>query len=232
MPEPVRIVDRPVSQAVKQAALSAGYTPLQAQVIAGRLGDADADRVSLLVRPALAALDAPDRLPDIDVAADAVARAVIDGLPFVLLSDFDCDGASAHAVLRIALRDYFGVPEARIHGYIGHRLREGYGVSESVTRRILDSAPRPALVITADQGSSDHARIALLREHGLETIVTDHHGIPGEGPPAAALACINPMREDSAFADPRIAGGQRLWRSGVPGSVPANVGPQGQDCPH
>ena len=45
MPEPVRIVDRPVSQAVKQAALSAGYTPLQAQVIAGRLGDADADRV-------------------------------------------------------------------------------------------------------------------------------------------------------------------------------------------
>jgi single-stranded-DNA-specific exonuclease len=211
MPEPVRIVDRPVSQAVKQAALSAGYTPLQAQVIAGRLGDADADRVPRLVRPTLASLDAPDRLPDIDVAADAVARAVVDGLPFVLLSDFDCDGASAHAVLRIALRDHFGVPEARIHGYIGHRLREGYGVSESVTRRILDSAPRPALVITADQGSSDHARIALLREHGLETIVTDHHGIPGEGPPAAALACINPMREDSAFADPRIAGVHVAW---------------------
>ena len=211
MPEPVRILDRPVSRAVKDAALAAGYTPLQAQVIAGRLDDADAHRVPLLVRPALSALDAPDRLPDIDVAADAVARAVVDGLPFVLLSDFDCDGASAHAVLRFALRDHFGVPEARIHGYIGHRLREGYGVSESVTRRILDAAPRPALVITADQGSSDHARIALLREHGLSTIVTDHHGIPGEGPPDAALACINPMREDSTFADPRIAGVHVAW---------------------
>jgi len=211
MPEPVRIVDRPLSREVLRAALAAGFTPLQSQVIAGRLGDEDASRVATLVRPSLAALDPPDRLPDIDAAAEAVADAVMHGTPIVLLSDFDCDGASGHSVLRFALRDHFGVPEARIHSYIGHRLREGYGVSESVTRRILDAVPRPALVITADQGSTDQVRIATLRDHGLATVVTDHHAVPDQGPPAAAIACVNPVRTDSAFADGRIAGVHVAW---------------------
>ncbi|WP_461283911.1 single-stranded-DNA-specific exonuclease RecJ [Acidiferrobacter sp.] len=211
MPEPVRIIDRPLSQDTLREAMAAGYTRLQSRIIAGRLGDEDAGRVGLLVRPPLSALDSPDRLPDIGVAAEAVARAVKDGLPVILLSDFDCDGASGHSVLKFALRDYFGVPEHRIHSYIGHRLREGYGVSESVTQRILDSAPRPALVITADQGSSDHARIEKLRDHGLTTIVTDHHGVPEQGPPHAAIACVNPVRTDSTFADPYVAGVHVAW---------------------
>ena len=211
MPEPIRIIDRPLSQDVFCAAAAAGYTRLQSRIIAGRLGDEDAGKVGLLVRPPLSALDSPDRLPDIGVAAEAVARAVKQGLPVILLSDFDCDGASGHSVLKFALRDYFGVPEHRIHSYIGHRLREGYGVSESVTQRILDSAPRPALVITADQGSSDHARIEKLRDHGLTTVVTDHHGVPEQGPPHAAIACVNPVRTDSTFADPYIAGVHVAW---------------------
>lgn len=211
MPEPIRIIDRLVSQDVMQAAIAAGYTRLQSRVIAGRLGDGDAERVSLLVRPPLSALDAPDRLPDIDAAAEAVARAVMQGLPLILLSDFDCDGASAHSVLKFTLRDYFGVPDDRIHSYIGHRLREGYGVSESVTQRILESAPRPALVITADQGSSDHARIEKLHEHGFMTVVTDHHGVPEQGPPPAAVACVNPVRTDSTFSDPYVAGVHVAW---------------------
>ena len=211
MPEPIRIIDRPVSREVLRAALAAGHTPLQSRVIAGRLDDKDAGRVPQLVRPLLSALDSPDQLPDIGVAADAVARAVKQGLPLILLSDFDCDGASGHSVLRFALRDYFGVPEERIHSYIGHRLREGYGVSESVTQRILESAPRPAIVITIDQGSSDHARIEKLRDHGLMTVVTDHHGVPEDGPPPAAIACVNPVRTDSDFADPYIAGVHVAW---------------------
>jgi len=211
MAEEVRISDRPVSQSVMQAAITAGYTRLQSRVIAGRLGDGDAGKVSLLVRPQLSAIDAPDRLPDIGVAADAVANAVMQGIPLILLSDFDCDGASGHSVLKFALRDYFGVPEDHIHSYIGHRLREGYGVSESVTQRILETAPRPAVVITADQGSSDHARIEKLRDHGFMTVVTDHHGVPAQGPPSAALACVNPVRADSTFADPYIAGVHVAW---------------------
>jgi single-stranded-DNA-specific exonuclease len=211
MPEPIRVLDRPVSSTIWNEARAAGYTDVQARIIAGRLTDADAGGVLALVQPTISALDGPDHLPDIEVAANAVADAIVRGDVIIPLSDFDCDGASGHAVLKFALRDYFGVPAERIHSYIGHRLREGYGVSESVTQRIIASAPRPALVITIDQGSSDHLRIQTLREHGFNTVVTDHHGVPDAGPPPAALACVNPVRTDSQFADPRIAGVHVAW---------------------
>lgn len=211
MTEPTRILDRPIAGAVHRAAQAAGYTPLQARLIAGRLDDRDAARVATLVRPTLADLDSPDRLPDIGLAADAVADAIIDGLPIIPISDFDCDGASGHCVLKLALRDHFGVPEHRIHSFIGHRLRDGYGVTETLVDRILEQAPSPALVITIDQGSTDHVRVTTLRERGIRTVVTDHHAIPDEGPPADAIACVNPVRTDSTFADPFIAGVHVTW---------------------
>ena len=211
MAEPVRIVDRQVSASVRGAALAAGYSPLQARVIAGRLGDENAQNLAALLRPKLGGLTPPDSLPDIDKAADAVAKAIVDGTPLIPISDFDCDGASGHAVLRIALRDYFGVPERQIHSYIGHRLREGYGVTESLSDRIIGQGPSPALAITVDHGSTDHDRIAKLRTNGILTVVTDHHGVPDTGPPPEAVACVNPVRSDSQFPDPFIAGVHVTW---------------------
>ena len=211
MPEGIRIVDRPVSEAAYRAASAAGYSPLQSRVIAGRLTDGDANRVAALVRPRTDALSPPDALPDIEMAADAVARAIVDGLPLLIVSDFDADGASGHGVVRSALQEHFGVPEHRIHSFIGHRLRDGYGVTDALTDRVLREAPSPAVVITVDQGSTDHARIARLREQGICTVVTDHHGVPDEGPPPDAIACVNPAREDSTFGDPYIAGVHVAW---------------------
>ncbi|MDA8114521.1 MAG: DHH family phosphoesterase, partial [Acidithiobacillus sp.] len=211
MSEAVRIVDRPVAAAILRAALRLGYTPLQARIIAGRLSDAEVAKLPALLSLRLSGLTPPDLLPDIDIASECVVSAIKQGLPILLISDFDADGASAHAVLKFAFRDYFGVPEARIHSYIGHRLRDGYGVTETLTDRIIAEAPRPALIITADQGSTDHARIARLRDHGFIVVITDHHGVPASGPPPAAMACVNPVREDSAFPDPYIAGVHVAW---------------------
>lgn len=207
----LRIVDRPVSSAVHEAAIAAGFSPLQARVIAGRLNDESASNLSSLLRPKLSGLTSPDCLPDIDKAADTIARAIVDGMPLIPISDFDCDGASGHSVLRIALRDYFGVPESQIHSFIGHRLREGYGVTESLSERIIGHGLSPALAITVDHGSTDRDRIAKLRANGICTVVTDHHGVPDNGPPPEAIACVNPMRADSEFPDPYIAGVHVAW---------------------
>ncbi len=209
--EAVRMVDRPLATKIYDAALKLGYTPLQARIIAGRLKDADVAYLPALLNLQLSGLTPPDLLPDMDVASECVVAAIKRGLPILLISDFDADGASAHAVLKLAFRDYFGVPEQRIHSYIGHRLRDGYGVTETLTDRIIAEAPSPALIITADQGSTDHLRIARLRDHGFIVIVTDHHGVPASGPPPAAVACVNPVREDSTFPDPYIAGVQVAW---------------------
>ena len=66
-------------------------------------------------------------------------------------------------------------------------------------------------MITADNGSSDELRIARLKAAGIDVIVTDHHGIPAEGIPLSAYACLNPTREDCQFPDPYIAGCMVAW---------------------
>lgn len=208
--EPRRIVVRPSSSAVHAAALARGYTPLQASIIARRLPDSMAESFENVVRPSLRQLDPPDLLPDIDIAARRIAQAVICQEPILICVDHDADGLSSLMVIYGALADVMRVDPARIHCYSSHRMREGYGVSDGVVDRILADGHATGVMVTADQGSQDEPRIARLAAAGIQTVVTDHHGIDGAGPPSA-VACVNPCRDDSQFPDKCIAGCHVAW---------------------
>jgi single-stranded-DNA-specific exonuclease len=110
-----------------------------------------------------------------------------------------------------ALVHFFGHPPEKVRSYIGHRLKEGYGLSESVALRILADEPRPTLIITADNGSSDELQIAQLKAANIDVIVTDHHEIPEEGIPQSAYAVVSPSRNDSQYPDRLIAGCMVAW---------------------
>lgn len=155
----------------------------------------------------LANLDDPASLSDIDRAVDALQGAIREGAVIAIETDHDVDGVSSHAVIKTTL-DGLG---ARTASFIGHRLREGYGLSDGVCERILASDPLPSLVVTADNGSSDEARIARLAEAGIATVVTDHHDLPPAGPPASAVACVTPRHPEGAYPDPFIAGVMVSW---------------------
>ncbi|UJM89032.1 DHH family phosphoesterase [Rhodanobacter denitrificans] len=150
-------------------------------------------------------MDTPDALPDIERAADCIADAVVQRRPIAIVTDHDADGATSHAIIRLSLLAW-GVPLEQISGFISHRMREGYGVTHAFLERILPELGPRTCVITADQGSADEARIARLREAGHCVVVTDHHGVPEEGPPPSAHAVVNPVRRDSQFPDQAIAG--------------------------
>ena len=138
-----------------------------------------------------------------DRAVERIVRAVTTGERVVFACDHDMDGTGSAAVLWCAFTEYFGVPRDRVHVVTSHRLTEGYGVTEPVVQRILNL--KPTLVITADKGSSDEERIAVLASSGIDVIVTDHHEIPSGGPPQSAYAVVNPTRPDSSY-DPHICG--------------------------
>lgn len=208
--EAMRVVERPVAESVRRAALDRGYTQLQASVVARRLPDDMADSFEQVVRPSLSSLDPPDLLPDIEIASRRIAQAVICEEDVIIVVDHDCDGISSLMVIYGALIDAMGVDPARIHCYSSHRLNEGYGVSDGVVDRILADGHSQGLLITADQGSADEPRIARLAAAGIQTVVTDHHGIDGAGPPSA-LACVNPCRADSEFPDKFVAGCHVAW---------------------
>ncbi|WP_163558152.1 DHHA1 domain-containing protein [Halomonas sp. NO4] len=205
-----RLLPRPRNAALYARARQEGLTELQARVLAGRLVAYEGD-LAPLVSPSLRYLEHPERLADGRRAAERIARAVVDGEHIGILTDYDVDGITSHVVIRRTLVELFGVPEAKLHSLIGHRIHDGYGISLPLVERTLALEPRPSLVITADCGSSDEPRIARLCASGIDVVVSDHHALPLEGPPASAFACVNPTRDDCTYPDATIAGCMVAW---------------------
>lgn len=209
IPKPI-LRTRQINAKIEQQALTAGLHPVLARVIAGRPIE-ETTPILAVLSPKLKDLISPYGLKDIQLAANRVAKAIINKECIGIETDHDCDGQTSHAVLYHNLVTRFGHPADKIRSYIGHRLLEGYGLSSAVAARILADDPKPALVITADNGSTDEPRIASLKEAGIDVIVTDHHEIPAEGVPNSAYACLNPTRTDCQYPDPYIAGCMVAW---------------------
>ena len=205
-----RLLPRPRNEALYARAQGEGLTELQARVLAGRLADYEGE-LAPLIQPSLRYLEHPERLADGRRAAERIAQAVVEGEHIGILTDYDVDGITSHVVIRRTLVELFGVPEARLHSLIGHRIHDGYGISLPLVERTLSLKPRPSLVITADCGSSDEPRIARLKAAGIDVVVSDHHALPIEGPPASAHAVVNPTRTDCDYPDTTIAGCMVAW---------------------
>ncbi|MFO7648408.1 single-stranded-DNA-specific exonuclease RecJ [Halomonas campaniensis] len=205
-----RILPRPRDAVLYARAQREGLSELQARILAGRLKGFEGE-LSPLISPSLRHLAHPEKLVDARRAAERIAQAVVDGEHIGILTDYDVDGITSHVVIRRTLVELFGVPEARLHSLIGHRIHDGYGISLPLVERTLALSPRPRLVITADCGSSDEPRIARLAAEGIDVVVSDHHALPVEGPPPSAHAVVNPTRDDCDYPDPTIAGCMVAW---------------------
>ncbi|WP_019025537.1 MULTISPECIES: DHH family phosphoesterase [unclassified Thioalkalivibrio] len=206
-----QVTERPLDHDRLRAAKALGFSPAVTSVLARRATAAGVEPDSL-VNLSLRNLEDPSGLSDISQAAGRIAHAIAQGEVIGLETDHDVDGTSSHAVMHRALTKAFGHPEHLIRHYIGLRLHEGYGISDSLCDRILNDSPRPSLIITADNGSSDEDRIARMKaEGGIDTVVTDHHGMEdGLGPPSA-FACVSPLHRESKYSDRAIAGVMVAW---------------------
>ena len=205
-----KIKTRTIDTDIQQQILSQGLHPLLARIIAARTKPNNFDLQQMLDSK-LGSLTHPLTMRDMELASKRLATAIINKEVIGIETDHDCDGQTSHAVLYHNLVHHFKHPDHLIRSYIGHRLTEGYGLSLKVAQRILNDQPRPTLIITADNGSADEARIALLAAAKIDVIVTDHHQLPIAGPPASAYACLNPTRSDCEYGDPYIAGCMVAW---------------------
>jgi single-stranded-DNA-specific exonuclease len=209
-PQQPEIVERPFSQKIFDAALKLGLTPLQARLVAMRLTDADfeddnmAEMLEKIVFPKLKYLQHPHELKNAEQAAKHVADAIQSDGQIVLATDYDTDGVTSAWVATRALLDYFQVEPERITHILGER-KSGYGITDDVVDRILAIDKKIDLVISADQGSSDEARIQRLAQHGISVCVTDHHQIPADGTPKSAICTVNPQQAGCEY-DKTVAG--------------------------
>ncbi|MDF2940478.1 MAG: recJ [Gammaproteobacteria bacterium] len=206
-----KIQTRSIDEAIFKQLLEAGIDSVLAKIIAARPIPVHEKGALATLQCQLADIDSPFLMKDMQLAAERLLKAIVAGEVIAIETDHDCDGQTSHAVLLKGLSQILGHPLDKIQSYIGHRMQEGYGLSEALAKRILDNPVRPGLLITADNGSADEPRIALLKAAGIDVIVTDHHGVPSEGIPKSAYACLNPTRDDCEFPDPYIAGCMVAW---------------------
>ncbi|MBG1266130.1 single-stranded-DNA-specific exonuclease RecJ [Nostoc sp. WHI] len=111
--------------------------------------------------------------------------------------DFDADGITATSVLWDGLGEFF-VQNTQLIYYIPNRLKESHGLNNQGIDNLAKQGCK--LIVTCDTGSTNIDEIVYAKQLGIDVIVTDHHTLPAERPPVAAI--INPRylpREHQLF---------------------------------
>lgn len=144
----------------------------------------------------------PYLLPDMDKTVKRLAQAIHNQEQIVVYGDFDADGVTSSVLLVEALRG-LGLGREKVRPYIPDRVDEGYGLNNEALSKIKQEYGAQ-LCITVDCGIRSVAEVAHANAIGLEMIITDHHSLGPELPPA--LAVVNPKREDSTYPDDMLAG--------------------------
>ncbi len=159
-------------------------SPLLAQVLINR-GVQTPEQAWLYLDPETQQLPSPlDEFPDLLRSVDLLATAIEQGHKIAICGDYDADGMTSTALLLRALW-HLG---AEAHYAIPSRMQEGYGINS----RIVDDfhAEGVRLILTVDNGIAAYEPIAHAVELGLTVIITDHHDLPEQLPPAQAI--LNP----------------------------------------
>ncbi len=147
----------------------------------------------------------PHMLKDLDLAVQILQRKIESKKRIRVVGDYDIDGVCATYLLCRGL----GRCKAGVDYQIPERIRDGYGINESIIRKA--SADGIDTIITCDNGIAAAEQIRLAKQLGMTVIVTDHHDVPvdEEGreaiPPADAV--VNPKQSACTYPFKGICGG-------------------------
>ena len=199
-----RFVEREVPAPAAQALQQAGIAPLLARLLAAR-GVQDAaeldDQLAQLLPPS-----GPAGLKGLPEAARLLADTLQAGGRIVIVADYDCDGATACAVMLRGLR-LLGAAPGQLGYVVPDRAVHGYGLTPTIVDLAMQQAP--ALLLTVDNGIASSAGVAHAQALGLKVLVTDHH-LPaieqGQVVLPAADAIVNPNQPGCPFPSKSLAG--------------------------
>jgi len=177
---------------------ASGLHPLLARLYAAR-GVLNTDQLGLELKYLISPTQLSQCLSTASILADALAAMK----PMLVVADYDCDGATACAVAVRGLRLLGGL-NANVHFLVPNRFTMGYGLTPEVVDLAATQMPKPAILITVDNGIASDAGVERAHELGMEVIVTDHH-LPGDQIPNA-LAIVNPNQTECSFPSKALAG--------------------------
>lgn len=183
--------------AVERLRAALKVSPLVANILVNR-GLGDPARAERFLNPRLAQLRDPFEIPNMKIGAERVLLAKERGEKVLIYGDYDVDGVTGTAIL-VQTCQFLGLP---VTHYIPHRHGEGYSLSLDSVRKI--AALGVKLIVTVDCGIASAKEVAEANRLGMAVVVTDHHNLTEELPPAAAV--INPKMISGEHPSKYLAG--------------------------
>jgi single-stranded-DNA-specific exonuclease len=199
---PIRIEARDVPPRTAWSLEQAGVHPLLARLFAAR-GVKAVDELE----DSLATLLPPSSLHGAAQAAELLADAIGAGSRICVVADYDCDGATACAVILRGLK-MLGAAAANLAHVVPDRRVHGYGLTPAIVDLAIASAA-PEVLVTVDNGVASFEGVAHAAARGLAVIVTDHHlpaQIDGRVVLPEADVLVDPNQPGCSFASKHIAG--------------------------
>lgn len=141
----------------------------------------------------------PMTMLDMETAVERIVTAINNGEEIAIYGDYDVDGITSTALLYSFLRSM----NAKLRYYIPDRKDEGYGINIMAVNKLIKEGVK--LLITVDCGITAIGEIEFAKLQGMDVIVTDHHTCK-ERIPTAAVAILNPKREDDEYEFDALAG--------------------------
>lgn len=142
-------------------------------------------------------LPTPAQMKNLPEMASELLDRHLAGQQLLVVGDYDCDGATASAILSRGLQQ-IGIPADYL---VPHRFEHGYGLTPEVVRQA--KTRNPDALITVDCGISSFDGIAEAKSLGMPVFVTDHH-LPGETLPDALI--VNPNQPGCTFPTRNLCG--------------------------
>lgn len=177
-----------------------GLSPGMARILAGR-GVETADSLVYDLRKAIPV----NKLTNVEKMAKHLADKIQAGHKFLLVADYDSDGATSCAIGIRAMRG-FG---ADIDFMVPNRFIHGYGLTPEIIQEVVAKAKdtgtkQPDCILTVDNGVASVTGVAEANKNGIKVLVTDHH-LAGDTLPDAECI-VNPNQPGCDFPSKNLAG--------------------------
>lgn len=186
-----------------------GISPVTARLIRNR-DVVGMDAVYQYLNGTVEDLYEPMLLPDMGRCLEVLQRKIEEKKRIRIVGDYDIDGICSTYLLYRALTRAGAMADYEIP----NRIRDGYGINESIIRAA--AADGIDTILTCDNGIAALDQARLAGELGMTMLITDHHDIRKDEeendllPQAAAV--VNPKRQDSRYPYPEICGAMVAYK--------------------
>lgn len=147
-------------------------------------------------------------------AAEKIIKYLNNNTKIWIFADYDTDGLTSGSIAHrflVYVKDILKV-DTEIYTKYPQR-KDGYGLSIEFCKNLIEETncdKKETLVITVDNGVTKHDEIELLRQNGIEVVVTDHH-MPNKNIPNCIICDPQIDKNNPDFDGSELAGCGVIW---------------------